>query len=111
MAVASKGKAITDASRLSGPEKAAVILLALGFFMSLGMAAVLKHIPAYYPENVGAVGGVVSMVGGLGGFILPLVFGVLNDLTGVWTSCFFLLLLLIIVLAVPFVLSTQREIN
>jgi NNP family nitrate/nitrite transporter-like MFS transporter len=71
-----------------------VILLALGFFMSLGMAAVLKHIPAYYPENVGAVGGVVSMVGGLGGFILPLVFGVLNDLTGVWTSCFFLLLLL-----------------
>ncbi|MBP7649608.1 MAG: flagellar motor switch protein FliG [Phenylobacterium sp.] len=30
MAVASKGKAITDASRLSGPEKAAVILLALG---------------------------------------------------------------------------------
>ena len=71
-----------------------VILLILGFFMSLGMSAVLKHIPAYYPENVGAVGGVVSMVGGLGGFILPLAFGVLNDLTGVWTSCFFLLLLL-----------------
>jgi flagellar motor switch protein FliG len=30
MAVASKGKAITDVSRLSGPEKAAVVLLALG---------------------------------------------------------------------------------
>ena len=30
MAVASKGKAITDPTRLSGPEKAAVILLALG---------------------------------------------------------------------------------
>ncbi|MFD3262647.1 flagellar motor switch protein FliG [Phenylobacterium ferrooxidans] len=30
MAVASKGKAITDPARLSGPEKAAVILLALG---------------------------------------------------------------------------------
>ncbi|MET3528669.1 NNP family nitrate/nitrite transporter-like MFS transporter [Phenylobacterium koreense] len=71
-----------------------VTLLALGFFMSLGMAAVLKHIPTYYPENVGSVAGVVSMVGGLGGFVLPLVFGVLNDLTGVWTSCFFLLLLL-----------------
>jgi NNP family nitrate/nitrite transporter-like MFS transporter len=71
-----------------------IILLALGFFMSLGMSAVLKHIPTYYPENVGSVAGVVSMVGGLGGFVLPLVFGVLSDLTGVWTSCFFLLLLL-----------------
>ena len=30
MAVAAKGKAITDPSRLTGPEKAAVILLALG---------------------------------------------------------------------------------
>ncbi len=30
MAVGSKGKAITDVTRLSGPEKAAVILLALG---------------------------------------------------------------------------------
>ncbi|WP_421932680.1 flagellar motor switch protein FliG [Phenylobacterium sp.] len=30
MAVGSKGKAITDVARLSGPEKAAVILLALG---------------------------------------------------------------------------------
>ncbi|HQH72980.1 MAG TPA: glycosyltransferase 87 family protein, partial [bacterium] len=27
-----------------------VILLLLGFFMSLGMAAVFKHIPVYYPD-------------------------------------------------------------
>ena len=31
------------------------------------------------------------MIGGLGGFVLPLAFGVLNDLTGLWTSCFMLL--------------------
>ncbi|MFG1303168.1 MFS transporter [Xanthobacter autotrophicus] len=69
-------------------------LFVLGFFMALGKAAVYKHIPAYYPNNVGAVGGLVGMIGGLGGFVLPLMFGVLNDLTGLWTSCFMLLFVL-----------------
>ena len=63
----------------------------LGFFMSLGKAAVFKHIPAYYPNHVGVVGGVVGMVGGLGGFFLPLTFGMLNDVVGIWQSSFMLL--------------------
>jgi NNP family nitrate/nitrite transporter-like MFS transporter len=68
-----------------------VVAGVLGFFMSLGKAAVYKHIPVYYPGRVGAVGGVVGLVGGLGGFVLPIAFGALNDLTGVWQSCFWLL--------------------
>lgn len=72
-----------------------VIAFVLGFAMSLGKAAVFKHIPVYYPEHIGSVGGLVGMIGGLGGFILPIAFGVLNDLTGVWTSCFMLLFLLV----------------
>jgi MFS transporter, NNP family, nitrate/nitrite transporter len=72
-----------------------VLVFTLGFFMSLGKAAVYKHIPVYYPDNVGSVAGVVGMIGGLGGFILPIVFGALNDLLGVWTSCFMLLFLLV----------------
>jgi len=72
-----------------------VILVVLGFFMSLGKAAVYKHIPVYYPNNVGAVGGLVGMIGGLGGFVLPIAFGTLNDLTGIWTSCFMLLFALV----------------
>ncbi|MDD1606751.1 MAG: hypothetical protein LUP96_08685, partial [Methylococcaceae bacterium] len=63
-------------------------------FMSFGKAAVYKHIPVYYPDNVGAVGGTVGMIGGLGGFVLPLAFGILNDLTGIWSSCFMLLFVL-----------------
>jgi NNP family nitrate/nitrite transporter-like MFS transporter len=74
-----------------------LLLFVLGFFMSLGKAAVFKHIPVYYPNHVGAVGGLVGMIGGLGGFVLPLVFGTLLDLTGIWTSCFALLFLLVIV--------------
>jgi len=68
-----------------------VVASVLGFFMSLGKAAVYKHIPVYYPNSVGAVGGLVGLIGGLGGFVLPIAFGALNDLTGVWTGCFMLL--------------------
>ena len=68
-----------------------VAAFVLGFFMSLGKAAVFKHIATYYPNNVGAVGGLVGMIGGLGGFVLPIAFGALNDLTGLWSSCFMLL--------------------
>jgi MFS transporter, NNP family, nitrate/nitrite transporter len=74
-----------------GPLAFVVVAFVLGFFMSLGKAAVYKHIPVYYPENVGAVGGLVGMIGGLGGFLLPIAFGLLNDLTGLWSSCFMLL--------------------
>jgi NNP family nitrate/nitrite transporter-like MFS transporter len=74
-----------------------VTIFVLGFFMSLGKAAVYKHIPVYYPARVGAVGGVVGLVGGLGGFVLPIAFGALNDLTGVWQSCFWLLFVIVAV--------------
>ncbi|YCA16629.1 NarK family nitrate/nitrite MFS transporter [Kushneria sp. AK178] len=73
-----------------------VLIFVLGFFMSLGKAAVFKHIPVYYPDHVGSVGGVVGMVGGLGGFLLPLTFGMLNDVVGIWQSCFMLLFVVVI---------------
>ncbi|ALM52294.1 nitrate/nitrite transporter [Halomonas huangheensis] len=72
-----------------------VLTMVLGFFMSLGKAAVFKHIPVYYPKNVGIVGGMVGMVGGLGGFFLPLTFGMLNDVIGIWQSCFMLLFVIV----------------
>ena len=68
-----------------------VAAFVLGFFMSLGKAAVFKHVAADYPDSVGAVGGLVGMIGGLGGFVLPIAFGALNELTGLWSSCFMLL--------------------
>ena len=69
----------------------------LGFVMSLGKAAVYKHIPVYYPHHVGSVGGLVGMIGGLGGFVLPIMFGILNDWIGVWTSSFMLLFAIVLV--------------
>ncbi len=72
-----------------------IVLFCLGIAMSFGKAAVYKHIPVYYPDTIGSVGGLVGMIGGLGGFVLPIAFGALNDLTQVWTSCFMLLFLLV----------------
>tara|TARA_R110002096_G_scaffold436105_1_gene668090 strand:- start:107487 stop:108815 length:1329 start_codon:yes stop_codon:yes gene_type:complete len=71
------------------------LTIVLGFFMSLGKAAVYKHIPVYYPNHVGSVGGIVGLIGGLGGFFLPITFGIMNDVIGIWTSCFMLLTVLI----------------
>lgn len=85
-----------------------VAAFVLGFFMSLGKAAVFKHIASYYPNNVGAVGGLVGMIGGLGGFILPIAFGALNDLTGLWSSCFMLLFAIVVVALVWMDVSVRR---
>lgn len=50
--------------------------------MGIGKAAVYKHIPEYFPKDVGAVGGLVGMLGGLGGFVLPPLFAYTTALFG-----------------------------
>jgi NNP family nitrate/nitrite transporter-like MFS transporter len=84
------------------------VIFVLGFVMSLGKAAVYKHIPVYYPQSVGAVGGLVGMIGGLGGFVLPIAFGWLKDVTGQWSSCFMLLFAVVIVSIVWMHVSITR---
>lgn len=63
------------------------LLLLTGFMMGLGMGAVFKYIPDYFPTQVGVVGGIVGVIGGLGGFVCPILFGVLLQRTGLWTTC------------------------
>jgi NNP family nitrate/nitrite transporter-like MFS transporter len=63
------------------------LLLLTGFLMGLGMGAVFKYIPDYFPAEVGVVGGIVGVIGGIGGFICPILFGVLLQRTGLWTTC------------------------
>lgn len=71
-----------------------VLVLLAGVLMGVGMAAIFKHIPAYYPNDVGAVGGIVGVIGGLGGFVCPIIFGYLLKTVGLWTSCWFFFALL-----------------
>jgi NNP family nitrate/nitrite transporter-like MFS transporter len=71
--------------------------LILGAVMGIGKAAVYKHIPDYFPHDVGVVGGIVGVLGGLGGFVCPVIFGYLLSATGLWTSCWMFFLVVIAV--------------
>ncbi len=72
-----------------------VLIEVLAVGMGIGMASVCRYIPEYFPRDVGAAGGLVGTLGALGGFILPLAFGYLDQVTGKPQSCFWVMLALI----------------
>ena len=67
------------------------LMFALGIAFAFGKASVFKYIADEFPQNIGTVSGIVGLAGGLGGFVLPILFGVLMDLTGVRSSAFMLM--------------------
>jgi NNP family nitrate/nitrite transporter-like MFS transporter len=70
------------------------LVFIVGIAMGIGKAAVYRHIPDYFPGDVGVVGGMVGVLGGLGGFFCPIVFGYLLQETGLWTTCWMFFFLL-----------------
>jgi len=68
-----------------------MLMFILGISWAFGKASVFKYISDEYPDNIGTVSGIVGLAGGLGGFILPILFGVLMDLTGIRSSAFMLM--------------------
>lgn len=74
-----------------GPVMFTIIMFTMGIAFAIGKASVFKYISDDYPQNIGVVSGVVGLAGGLGGFMLPILFGALADLTGVRSSAFMLM--------------------
>jgi NNP family nitrate/nitrite transporter-like MFS transporter len=74
-----------------GPVVFTLLLFVVGVAMAIGKASVFRFIADDYSDNIGAVSGVVGLAGGLGGFILPIMFGAIVDLTGIRSSSFMLL--------------------
>jgi len=72
----------------------AILASIVGIAWGIGKAAVYKHIPEYFPNEVGVVGGMVGVIGGVGGFVCPILFGYLLQVTGLWTSSWMLMLLI-----------------
>lgn len=67
------------------------LLFIIGLAQGFGRASVYKAIYDAYPKRMGSVGGVVATIGALGGFTLPILFGIAVDILGVYSACFMLL--------------------
>jgi NNP family nitrate/nitrite transporter-like MFS transporter len=74
-----------------GPWTFTALMFLMGVAWAFGKASVFKYISDEYTHNIGVISGIVGLIGALGGFLLPIMFGALVDLTGVNSSIFMLM--------------------
>lgn len=67
------------------------LLFILGVALAFGMASTFKYLGDEFTENLGIVTGIVGLAGGLAGFLLPILWGVLLEYFGIRSSAFMLL--------------------
>lgn len=84
------------------------LLFVVGISWGFGKASVFKHISDDYPHNIGVISGIVGLMGGLGGFVLPIVFGALVDITGIRSSAFMFLFAMTCISIVLMLSSRQK---
>src|SRR5499427_492820 len=73
------------------PAAFTMLLFVLGVALAFGMASTFKYVADDFPDNMGIVTGIVGLAGGLGGFLLPILFGAILDWLGINSSCFMFL--------------------
>lgn len=88
------------------------LTLLLGVGMGVGKASTYKLVSNHFPAEMGAVGGLVGLLGGLGGFFLPLIFSLLKvryDVPQAAPAVLLPLTLLALAVFVPSMLSIRRR--
>ncbi len=88
-----------------------VLVILIGISWGIGKAAVYKHIPEYFPTEVGVVGGMVGLIGGLGGFFGPIIFSYLLQSTGIWSSSWIFILIFSIICLIWMHVTITRMMN
>jgi NNP family nitrate/nitrite transporter-like MFS transporter len=82
------GIVYTFAARLPGlGSMMALTVLGMALF-GMGNGAVFQLVPQRFRQHLGAATGVVGAVGGLGGFLLPALLGILKQTTGSFGPAF-----------------------
>ncbi len=85
------------------------LIFVIGIAQGFGRASVYKVIYDYYPNHMGSVGGAVATIGAMGGFSLPVMFGVAVDLVGIHTACFMLLYGILAICMLVMYMSIKSE--
>jgi NNP family nitrate/nitrite transporter-like MFS transporter len=87
------------------------LLFVLGVALAFGMASTFKYLGDDFPGNLGVVTGIVGLAGGLGGFLLPIIWGGLLDWLGIRSSAFMLLYGVVIVALVLIFFTEVRQVD
>src|SRR5260370_41367131 len=85
------GVAMTILGLASLPPLALGTVLMFAGMGTLGMGngSVFQLVPQRFPKEIGVITGIVGAAGGIGGFFLPNLLGILKQLTGSFASGFF----------------------
>ncbi len=65
--------------------------IAIAVSAGIGNGVLFKLVPMYFQNQAGIVNGIVSMMGGLGGFFPPLILSIVHSITGHYAIGFMLL--------------------
>jgi len=79
--------ALMIAAQPSLPLCLAIVIIATGL-LGMGNGAVFQIVPQRFPAEIGIITGIVGAAGGIGGFYLPNVLGVLRAATGTFAAGF-----------------------
>lgn len=103
---------ITDAITLGLSSH--ILLFTIGCLLismcaGLGNGLIFKLVPTYFGKEAGSANGIVSMMGGLGGFFPPLVIAFITSLTGTSHFSFILLAIFGVIALITMIHIMKRE--
>lgn len=83
--------------------------LAISICAGIGNGLIFKLVPSYFSKEAGSANGIVSMMGGLGGFFPPLVISFVTSITGSSHLAFFFLAIFGVIALITMIHLNKKE--